>query len=60
MTADHWHYASDIHGGAAEHHRHYDTEREIEALRRELAAAAESIREMAGDLRQLRSQAGRP
>jgi hypothetical protein len=49
VSADHWHYASDIHGGAEEHHRHYDTEREIEQLRRELAA----------DVRQLRSQADR-
>jgi len=59
VCADHWHYASDIHGGAEEHHRHYDTEREIEQLRRELAAAVESIRELAADVRQLRSQADR-
>lgn len=41
MSADHWHYASDIHGAAEEHHRHYDLERAIEELRgqvRELRA----------------------
>jgi hypothetical protein len=33
---DHWHYASEIHGGAEEHHRHYDEERELASVRRDL------------------------
>ena len=58
MTADHWHYASDIHGGAEDHHRHHDTEREIEQLRRDLAAAVERIRELEGGQQQLWTQIG--
>jgi hypothetical protein len=40
---DHWHYASDIHGGAEEHHRHYDLERQNERLHDELMQAVKRI-----------------
>ena len=69
MSADHWHYASDIHGGAEEHHRHYDDEREVarlrsqaDGLREDLAAAETRIRELeeqlARDIRQLWTHIG--
>jgi predicted nucleic acid-binding Zn-ribbon protein len=44
---DHWHYASDIHGGAEEHHRHYDLERDTERLSERLR---EDVRELREDL----------
>ena len=31
MSDDHFHYASDIHGAAEEHHRHYDLENAIDS-----------------------------
>jgi hypothetical protein len=33
MTADHWHYINDVHGGAEQHHQHYDLENLCEGLR---------------------------
>jgi len=41
--ADHWHYASDIHGAAEEHHRHYDTESELRELRSLVAGLREDL-----------------
>jgi hypothetical protein len=45
MGEDHWHYASDIHGGAEQHHRHYDLENETGAVERRLR---EEVRELRG------------
>lgn len=52
--SDHWHYSSDIHGGAEEHHRHYDLERAIESARdriRDLEQTIATYGETLDDLR---------
>ena len=47
MSGDgHWHYASDIHGGAEEHHRHYDLERDDEAAQREIQRLQRDVDEL--------------
>ena len=43
---DHWHYAGDIHGGAEEHHRHYDLERDDETAQRDIRGLQEDVREL--------------
>ena len=43
---DHWHYASDIHGGAEQHHRHYDLENGDEAAQRDIRRLQEDVREL--------------
>jgi chromosome segregation ATPase len=43
---DHWHYASDIHGGAEQHHRHHDLEREDETAQRDIRRLQEDVREL--------------
>lgn len=49
--SDHWHYASDIHGAAEEHHRHYDEESKVAGLREDLGRAEARIRDLEDDLR---------
>jgi len=45
-VSDHWHYSSDIHGGAEEHHRHHDIERELASLRNDMNILTERVREL--------------
>ena len=43
---DHWHYAGDIHGGAEQHHRHYDLERDDETAQQDIRRLQEDVREL--------------
>ena len=43
---DHWHYVSDIHGGAEEHHRHHDLENAGEAAQRDIRGLREDVRQL--------------
>ncbi len=56
MSADHWHYAYEIHGGAQEHHRHHDNESQLGGLREDLRRAEERIRDLEDALGELRGQ----
>jgi hypothetical protein len=52
-STDHFHYSFDIHGGAEEHHRHYDLEgrgtdqgREVDSLRGRVSNLEEVLDEL--------------
>jgi chromosome segregation ATPase len=49
-VSDHWHYSSDIHGGADQHHRHYDLEREDDSLRQEIGNLREAAQSLSSEL----------
>jgi hypothetical protein len=42
---DHWHYVSDIHGGAEKHHRHYDLENDTKSAHQDIRRLQEDVRE---------------
>ena len=46
----HWHYASDIHGGAEEHHRHHDLENTDEHTARRITDLQSEVGVLRGQL----------
>jgi hypothetical protein len=50
MAEDHWHYVSDIHGAAEEHHRHYDEENRTTILEEMLREARDEIAKLREEL----------
>lgn len=56
--SDHWHYASDIHGGAEEHHRHYSTESDVRELRSLVAGLREDLGRAEERIRELEENGG--
>jgi hypothetical protein len=52
----HGHYADQIHGVAGEHHRHYDTESELRALRSLVAGLREDLARAEERIRGLEAQ----
>jgi predicted HAD superfamily Cof-like phosphohydrolase len=51
---DHFHYASDIHGAAEEHHRHYDHEQNERDLRSELDGLRHRVSDLEEEVAELR------
>ena len=56
MNEAHGHCAYEIHGAAEEHHRHYDTEAELRALRSLVAGLREDLSRAEDRVRGLESQ----
>jgi uncharacterized coiled-coil protein SlyX len=66
MTTDHYHYASDLHQVAEEHHRHYDLEdrdagqrQGLDSLRHRVSDLEDAIGELRQGLRELTVEVAR-
>jgi len=66
MSTDHYHYASDLHQVAEEHHRHYDLEdkdagqrQDLDSLHYRVSDLEEAIGELRQGLRELTVEVAR-